>query len=73
MAVLYASAERREVQVPTNLTVKELGINRSKSPVDHLSDKQEMLILLVLIAGFILFNSLLDTVDLQNAGQLVGP
>ena len=63
--------------MPVNLNVKELGIGRIKSPVDYLSAKQAALvlgfILLVLIAGFILFNSLLGTIDLQDAGQLVGP
>ena len=63
--------------MPVNLNVKELGIDRTKSPVDYLSAKQAALvlgfILLVLIAGFILFNSLLGTIDLQDAGQLVGP
>ena len=63
--------------MPVNLNVKELGIDWIKSPVDHLSAKQAAFvlgfILLVLIAGFILFNSLLGTIDLQDAGQLVGP
>ena len=63
--------------MPVNLNVKELGIDRTKSPVDNLSAKQATfvlgVILLVLIAGFILFNSVLGSVDLHDAGQLVGP
>ena len=75
--VLLRRAQTGEVRVPVNLSIKKLEIDRTKSPIDHLSAKQAAFvlgfILLVLIAGFILFNSLLGTVDLQDAGQLVGP
>ena len=69
------------LQVPVNLNVKKPGIDRIEDPIDHLSDKQAafalgfilLVLLLVLIAGCIWSYYAVDTADLQDAGQLVGP